>query len=193
WLNHRVAHDSDPDKLRTFGTLLSEEAEAGRLPRAHGVGAICNVIRQALSGGPPRAVVLLGEPGAGKTAIVHELVHLLGHDAPEPWQVLRVSPTDLLAGTTWLGEWQTKVRDLLQAVRYPRRVVLYVPNLEELSQAGRSAQSDSNVATALAPHIERGEVVILGETTPEAVRTGLGAIGSPRRPLPVVDGRAPGR
>jgi ATP-dependent Clp protease ATP-binding subunit ClpC len=189
WLNHRVAHDSDPDKLRTFGTLLTEEAEVGRLPHAHGVASICNVVRQALSGAPPRAVVLLGEPGSGKTAIVHELVHLLRHDSPEPWQVLRVSPADLLAGTTWLGEWQTKLRNLVQAVRYPRRVVLYIPNLEELSQAGRSAQSDSNIATALAPHIERGEVVILGETTPEAFRTGLGAVGSLRRLFHVVEVR----
>jgi ATP-dependent Clp protease ATP-binding subunit ClpA/protein subunit release factor A len=189
WLNHRVAYDSDPDKLRTFGTLLTEEAEAGRLPRAHGVASICNAVRQALSGAPPRAVVLLGEPGAGKTAIVYELVHLLQHDVPEPWQVVRVSPADLLAGTTWLGEWQTKLRNLVQAVRYPRRVLLYMPNLEELSQAGRSAQSDSNVATALAPHIERGEVVVLGETTPEAFRTGLGAVGSLRRLFHVVEVR----
>ena len=44
-------------KLRTFGTLLTEEAESGRLPRAHGVASICNVVRQALSGAPPRAVL----------------------------------------------------------------------------------------------------------------------------------------
>jgi len=189
WLTHRVAHDCDPDKLRTFGTLLTEEADAGRLPRAHGVQPICTVVRQALAGAPPRAVVLLGEPGAGKTTIVHELVHLLRHDYPEPWQVLRVSPADLLAGTQFLGEWQTKLRSLLQTVRYPRRVVLYIPNLEELSDTGRSSHSDSSVATALAPHLERGEVVILGETTPEAYRNGLGAIASLRRLFHVVEVR----
>jgi ATP-dependent Clp protease ATP-binding subunit ClpC len=189
WLNHRVAHDSDPDKLRTFGALLTEEAEEGRLPRSHGLGGMCTSVRQALCGAPPRAVVLLGEPGSGKTAIVYELVHLLRHDYPEPWQVLRVSPADLLAGTQFLGEWQTKLRNLVQAVRYPRRVVLYIPNLEELSETGRSAHSDSSIATALAPHIERGEVVILGETTPEAFRTGLGAVGSLRRLFHVVEVR----
>lgn len=189
WLSHRVAHDSDPEKLRTFGTLLTEEAEAGRLPRSHGSASLCHVVRQVLSGAPPRAVVLLGDPGAGKTALVYELVHLLRHEHPEPWTVVRVSPADLLAGTTYLGEWQTKLRNLVQTVRYPRRVLLYIPNLEELSETGRSAHSDSSVATALAPHIERGEVVILGETTPEAFRTGLGAVGSLRRLFHVVEVR----
>ncbi|MBL8796336.1 MAG: AAA family ATPase [Planctomycetia bacterium] len=189
WLSHRVAHDSDPDKLRTFGTILTEEAEAGRLPRAHGAQSLCHAVRQVLSGAPPRAVVLLGDPGAGKTALVYELVHLLRHEQPEPWTVVRVSPADLLAGTTYLGEWQTRLRNLVQTVRYPRHVLLYIPNLEELSETGRSAHSDSSVATALAPHIERGEVVILGETTPEAFRTGLGAVGSLRRLFHVVEVR----
>ncbi len=189
WLDERVAHDVDVEQLAEFGTLLTAEVDAGRLPRAHGVEATCATVQALLDGSPPRAVVLLGEPGSGKTAVVHELTHRLREDADGPWHVLRVSPADLLAGTTWLGEWQTKVRKLVQAVRAPRRVILYIPNLEELSDAGRSSQSDSNVATALAPHIERGDVAILGESTPEAFRTGLGAIGSLRRLFHAVEVR----
>ncbi len=191
WLAERVAHDVDVDQLSTFGTLLTAEAESDRLPHAYGVEAVCTAVQAVLNGAPPRAVVLLGEPGSGKTAVVHELTHRLRTDLTGPWQVLRVAPADLLAGTTWLGEWQTKVRNLVQTVRQPRRVVLYVPNLEELSEAGRSAQSDSNVATALAPYIERGEVAILGESTPDAFRMGLGAIGSLRRLFHAVEVREP--
>ena len=173
--------------MRGFGTVLTSEAEAGRLPHAFRVDDICAAIQAVLVGPPPRAVVLLGEPGSGKTAVVHELTHRLGNDPAGPWHMLRVAPADLLAGTTWLGEWQTKVRNLVQAVKAPRRVVLYVPNLEELSDVGRSSQSDSNVATALAPYIERGELAIVGESTPEAFRAGLGAIGSLRRLFHAID------
>jgi ATP-dependent Clp protease ATP-binding subunit ClpC len=191
WLAERVAHDVDVDQLRGFGTLLTAETEADRLPHAYGVESVCTAVQAVLNGAPPRAVVLLGEPGSGKTAVVHELTHRLRTDPTGPWHVLRVAPADLLAGTTWLGEWQTKVRNLVQTVRQPRRVVLYVPNLEELSEAGRSAQSDSNVATALAPYIERGEVAILGESTPDAFRMGLGAVGSLRRLFHAVEVREP--
>jgi ATP-dependent Clp protease ATP-binding subunit ClpC len=191
WLEERVAHDVDVDQLRGFGTLLTTEAEAGRLPRAYGVEATCAAVQAVLFGAAPRAVVLLGEAGCGKTAVVHELTHRLRADPSGPWHVLRVAPSDLLAGTTWLGEWQTKVRNLVQMVRAPRRVILYVPNLEELSDTGRSSQSDSNVATALAPYIERGEVAVLGESTPEAFRSGLGAVGSLRRLFHAIEVREP--
>src|SRR5262249_46060084 len=78
-------------------------------------------------------------------------------------------------------EWETKLQRLTPAARHPRRVVLYVPNLEELATVGATTKSDSNVATALAPHIERGDVAIIGESTAESFRKGLGAIRSLRR------------
>jgi ATP-dependent Clp protease ATP-binding subunit ClpA len=56
-----------------------------------------------------------------------------------------------------------------------------VPNLQELSGVGPHSKSDLNVATMLAPYIERGDVTILGESTPDAFRTGLGAVASLRR------------
>lgn len=192
WVKERVAHDIDVDLLRTFGTDLTLEAEAGRLPRAHGVTAACQTLRSILTGPGTRAAVLLGESGSGKTALVHELVHELAHDPAGAWHVLRVSPAEILAGTLYVGEWQTKVLNLVRAIQAPRRVILYVPNLEDLSQAGVSSQSDLNVGSALAPHLERGEIAILGESTPEAFRSGLGAVGSLRRLFHAVEVRDKG-
>jgi ATP-dependent Clp protease ATP-binding subunit ClpC len=192
WLHERLTHDVDVEKLRTQGKLLTEEAAAGRLPRAYEVESACTAVEAVLHGSAPRAAVLLGEPGSGKTAIVHELAHRLHGASGGPWHILRISPAEFLAGTAFVGEWQTKVRDLVQAVRAPRRVLVYVPNLEELSEAGRSSRSDSNIATALAPHIQSGEVAILGESTPEAFRGGLGGIASLRRLFHVIDVPAKG-
>ncbi len=132
-------------------------------------------------GGGPRAAVLLGPPGSGKTAVAHEVVHRLMTLEGGGWRVLRVNPSDILAGTVYLGEWQTKVRDLVEAVKAPRRVLLYVQNLAELAHAGRSSKNDLNVATMIAPHVESGAIAILGESTPEAFRTGLGDVTSLRR------------
>jgi ATP-dependent Clp protease ATP-binding subunit ClpC len=152
-----------------------------------------------LHGDAPRAAVVTGESGVGKTAVVHEIVRRLAthptapvtmgpqaapNPAPPaaaPWTVVQIAPGEFVAGTKYTGEWETKLAQIVEHVRAPKRVLLYVPNLEQLSQVGTWSKSDVNVASTLAPHIERGSVVILGESTVEAFRTGLGAIPSIRR------------
>ncbi len=181
WLEERVTNDVDLELLRTYGTVLTLEAEAGRLPRAYHVEDAVDAVLKVLTGDAPRAAVLVGESGCGKTALVYELTHRLRDDPDGPWHVLRVSPAEFLAGTVYLGEWETKLKKLIDAARHPRRVLLYVPNLEELAYMGVSSKSDANVATALAPHIERGDIAIIGESTPESFRKGLGAVRSLRR------------
>src|SRR5262249_4541400 len=147
----------------------------------HAADEVCDAIVRVLRGKAPRATVLIGPAGSGKTAAIHEVVHRLRSDPDGPWRVVRVSPADLLAGTRFLGEWQTKGQELIDAVSAPKRVLLYVPNLHELSEAGKSSHSDSNVASMLAPHIQNGSVAIVGEATPESFRAGLGAVASLRR------------
>src|SRR5262249_9741110 len=146
----------------------------------YGVDHVLKAVLAVLNGAPPRAVVLVGESGSGKTAVVHELTHRLAR-GPDGWHVLRMSPSEVLAGTTYIGEWETKVRNRLNAGKAPGGVLVYVRNLEELAWMGTWAKSDASVASALAPHIERGDVAILGESTAEAFRKGLGAKGSLRR------------
>ncbi|HVO29716.1 MAG TPA: AAA family ATPase, partial [bacterium] len=187
FIAHKASTEVDLKKLRDFGTDLLAEMDAGRIARAYGVDSVVSTLRDLLVQGKTRAAVLLGEPGSGKTAIVHELAHRLAAEKDGPWRIVRTSPVEILAGTRYLGEWQTKLNDLVNLAKSPKRVILYIPNLQELSDAGRTVQSDVNMATALAPHIESGKIAILGESTPEAFRGGLGAIGSLRRLFHAVD------
>ena len=177
WLSDKASDTLDLAQLRSFGSDLTAAAEQGELPRAHGVEAICSELTALLTAEGSRSAVLIGPAGVGKTAIIQELAHRL----KDEWRVIRVTASDLLAGTKFLGEWQTKVRDLVQAASRPRRVILYVPNLQELQNAGRSANNDTNVASMIAPHIESGDLVLLGESTPEGYRTGVGSDPSLRR------------
>src|SRR5690606_14596944 len=76
-------------------------------------------------------------------------------------------------GTRFLGEWQTRLKELSQALSSPHRAVWYVPDLNRLVDAGTTVHSDESFATMLGPALERGELAILGESTPEAYRRGL--------------------
>jgi ATP-dependent Clp protease ATP-binding subunit ClpC len=178
---------SDPAMLARFGTDLTREAEQGRLARAHRIDRSVSTLIDGLVTGRQRSFVVLGQPGSGKTALIHELVHRLKEHPAGPWRVLRVNPSEILAGTVYLGEWQTKVRELIAMLRAAPRLLLYVPNLSELSQAGRSSKNDLNVATMLAPHVEAGEIAVVGESTEEAFRRGLGADPSLRRLFAAVE------
>jgi ATP-dependent Clp protease ATP-binding subunit ClpC len=181
WVRRRTTVAVDPAELARFGTDLTVLAAEGSLPRAHGVEEPCQALVNLLRREHWRPVALIGEAGAGKSALVNELVYQLAKPENGGWHVLRVSPSDFMAGTHFMGEWETRVRELVEAVRKPRRVLIYVPNLSDLSSVGRWSKSDSNVASALAPYLEEGALVLLGESTPAEYERGLGSIPSLQR------------
>jgi len=180
WLGRATASMVDPAVLARFGTDLTTLAQNGTLTRAHFVDEACQTILKLLHQTPVRSIALLGPAGVGKSSVVHEIVYRLA--LPENgWHVLRVSPADFMSGTRYVGEWETKVRELVAAIRLPRRILLYIPNLSELSAAGTWSKSDSSVATALAPYMDDGSIVVLGESTPDEFERGLGKTPSLRR------------
>jgi ATP-dependent Clp protease ATP-binding subunit ClpC len=181
WITARTTVAVDPQTLGAFGTDLTALAENGTLPHAHCLEAESETVLKLLGREPWRSVALLGAAGTGKSALVNQLVYELAKPENGLWRVLRISPSDFMAGTKYLGEWETKVRELVEAVKKPRRVIIYVPNLSDLSAAGTWSRSDMSVATALAPYLEEGSVLVLGESAPEEFERGIGRIPSLQR------------
>src|SRR5690606_32954256 len=87
--------------------------------------------------------------------------------------VLQTSTGLLLAGTRYLGEWQTRVRDLLDIVRQNRRLIVYITDVNNLLGAGTTSKSEENIADFLAPHVQSGELTLIGECTAEELRRGI--------------------
>jgi ATP-dependent Clp protease ATP-binding subunit ClpC len=174
WLRGHTTIAVSPRQLAQFGTDLTALAEAGTLPRAHHVEQQKAMLLDLFQRERPRSMVLLGKSGTGKSSLVNELVYALARAGNGGWRVVRISPSDFMKGTKYLGEWETRVSELVEAVKRPRRVLVYVPNLADLAAMGRWSKSDANVATALAPHLDDGSVVLLGESTAEEFERGLG-------------------
>lgn len=193
WIRERTATIVSPKALEKYGTDLTLLAQSGALPRAYGVEELVETLVGMIDRETPRSIVLLGNAGCGKSALVNELTYTLARPEHGGWHVLRVSPSDFMAGTLYMGEWETKVKEMVEAIRRPRRVLLYVPKLSDLHAAGRWSKSDSNVASALAPYLEDGSVLLLGESTPKEYERGLGGEESLRRlfdPVKVPDADA---
>jgi len=117
WLNASLVQYVDLDSLAEFGSVMTIEADAGKLPHAYGLDEQINTVLGVLDGPAPRAVVLVGESGTGKTALVQELVHRLRDHPERPGYVLRMTPQDFLVNTRYIGEWETRVRNIVNAVQ----------------------------------------------------------------------------
>ena len=186
-LEEAAASVVDLDTLRGMGRDLTAQDEAGQLPDVIGLDDVCDRVIDMLDSEGPRAIAFLGDPGTGKTAAVYRLVERLRTHPDGPWMVLRVSPPDILVGTLYLGEWQTKLQKLIDNVRRPRKVLLYVPDVHQLLSIGVTSKSDVNATTLLSPYLENGEVAILGESTPDGFRAGLAGAPSFQRLFQTID------
>ena len=148
---------SYPDDLERAVDREREVAELARL----------------LAGSDRRPIVLVGPRKVGKTAIVHELVWRSCARRPERYGGARelwlVSPSRLISGMSYLGEWENRVLAILGYAQ-ARDKVLYFDDLLGLFTAGVSSASDLNVAQLLKPVLEKRQVRVLAEITPEAWR-----------------------
>ncbi|MGE3311610.1 MAG: AAA family ATPase, partial [Limisphaerales bacterium] len=174
WFKKWTKELVDLTALARFGADLTAQWEAGALAPAFEVSRELGDLVERLRREPARPVALVGNSGSGKSALIHALVGSLALPEHGGWRVLRMAPADFLTGTKYIGEWETRVRDLVAAIQHPRRVLLYVPNLAGLSEVGRSEKSDMNVAAALAPHLGEGSIRLIGECTPEEFERGFG-------------------
>lgn len=120
----------------------------------------------ALHAQPSQSVLVVGEPGVGKTSLVRCLAQRLMQDG---WTVFEASASEVIAGQAYIGELEERVRALLAAVHAQRRVLWYIPAFHEAHFAGRHRYSPVGLLDLILPAIEGGRVVVLGETHPAAL------------------------
>jgi ATP-dependent Clp protease ATP-binding subunit ClpC len=118
-------------------------------------------------------VILIGPSGVGKTAIVHEVVRRITHkQCPEALlrrEIWSVTGSSLIAGSKYLGEWEARLTNVVAEVRRKRHI-LFVEDIGDLVDAGRTEGSQSNIAEFLRPYLQTGDVIMIGESTPERLR-----------------------
>lgn len=116
---------------------------------------------------------LIGEPGVGKTAVVEGLAQrMAAGQVPEQMRGKRLLSVDLasvLAGTKYRGEFEERIRDMVQEVRRSGNIILFIDEMHTLIGAG-SAEGAIDAANLLKPALGRGEIQLIGATTLEEYR-----------------------
>ena len=160
--------------LERFGRDLTRLAAEGRFDPIVGRDAELRRLMQVLTRRLKNNPLLIGEPGVGKTAIVEALAQrLVANDVPSPLRGKRLVSFDigaLMAGAKLRGEFEDRVKSVLTAVRDSGgEVLLFIDEIHALVGAGGGAGS-VGAADLLKPALARGELRVIGITTPDEHR-----------------------
>ncbi|MEZ4769320.1 MAG: AAA family ATPase [Caldilineales bacterium] len=171
--DRKEMEEADFWALRSSGVNLTAQAKEKQLGRAYRREPVVEEVLRILAGDSRPSLILLGDSGVGKTAIVHEVARRIQRkECPETLhdrELWSVTGSSLLAGMQFIGQWQEKLTNLVHEVR-KKRHILFVEDIAGLADAGRWSKSDENMASFLKPYIQTGDVVIIGESTPHRLR-----------------------
>jgi ATP-dependent Clp protease ATP-binding subunit ClpC len=156
-----------------LGINLTEAARLGKLDPVIGREKEIERVIQILSRRTKNNPALIGEPGVGKTAIAEGLAHrIVSGDVPETLLNKRVLTLDigsLVAGTKYRGEFEERLKKIIEELRSTNDAVLFIDELHTLVGAG-AAEGAIDAANILKPPLARGELQCIGATTLDEYR-----------------------
>ncbi len=151
-----------------LGFDLTAAARAGTLDPVIGRSKEIQRVVQILSRRTKNNPVLIGEPGVGKTAVVEGLAqHIASGEVPETLQGKRLLTLDigsLVAGTKYRGEFEERLKKVVEELKSAGNCVLFIDELHMLVGAG-AAEGAVDAANILKPSLARGELQTIGATT----------------------------
>ena len=159
--------------LAEFGTNLTTKATEGRLDPVVGRAKEIERVIQILGRRTKNNPVLIGEPGVGKTAIAEGLAQrIANNDIPDTLDDKMVVALDiglLIAGTKYRGEFEERLKKIMDEVRTANNIILVIDEVHTLIGAG-AAEGAIDAANILKPALSRGELQCIGATTLEEYR-----------------------
>ena len=148
---------------------LTQRAKEGKLDTVIGREKELDRMLQILSRRSKNNPCLIGEPGVGKTAIVEGLaLKIVNGTAPARLldkEILLLDLTSLVSGTKFRGQFESRVKGLIEEVKDAGNIILFIDEIHNLVGAGDSAEGSMNAANILKPALSRGEIQVIGATT----------------------------
>ena len=147
---------------------LTQKARDGKLDRIVGRDMETERVIQILNRRQKNNPCLIGEPGVGKTAIAEGLAQrIVDKDVPYKLQskeVYLMDLTALVAGTQFRGQFESRMKGLIEEVKKLGNIILVIDEVHNLVGAG-DAEGSMNAANILKPALSRGEIQVIGATT----------------------------
>ncbi len=164
----------EKDTMLAYGVDLTERARKGKIDPVIGRKKEIEEVVQVLSRRGKNNPVLVGEPGVGKSAIAEGLALLIAEgNVPEQLYnktVFSVDIPGMLAGARYRGDFEERLKDLIDSVLSDGDIVLFIDEIHNIVGAGSSSDNSMDAANILKPLLARGDLQVVGATTVEEYR-----------------------
>ena len=170
--NKKPAKDvkNNHDKiLDEYCTNLNQQVVEGKIDPVIGRVVELEEISQVLARRSKSNVLMIGDPGVGKTAIAEGLAHkIVNGEVPEylkPYTVYNLEIGSLLAGSKYRGEFEEKLKDVLASLNAKGNTILFIDEAHQMQGAGAGGSSSVDFANMLKPALAKGNIKVIASTT----------------------------
>lgn len=173
--DHPVANTNQIDKvINTYCTNLSLAAKQKKIDPVIGRDDEIESIQLVLARRNKCNVLMVGEPGVGKTAIAEGIARKI-HEKKVPkfiedHTVYTLDISALLAGSKYRGDFEERVKAVFKALEKKGKIILFIDEAHMMSGAGSSSQSSNDLSNILKPVLTKGTIKLLASTTWEEYR-----------------------
>jgi ATP-dependent Clp protease ATP-binding subunit ClpA len=157
--------------LEEYCTNLNKHVDEGKIDPVIGREYELEEIAQVLARRHKSNVLMIGDPGVGKTAIAEGLAHKIVHgEVPnylKEYTVYNLEIGSLLAGSKYRGEFEEKLKDVLAALAEKGKTILFIDEAHQMQGAGSGSSSSVDFANMIKPALSRGTIKVIASTTYE--------------------------
>jgi ATP-dependent Clp protease ATP-binding subunit ClpA len=155
--------------LEEYCDNLNQLAEAGKIDPVIGREYEIDEISQVLAKRNKSNILMVGDPGVGKTAIAEGLaLSIINGDVPaylKDFTVFNLDISSLLAGSKYRGEFEEKVKDVIQALVVKGKCILFIDEAHTMRGAGSGSTSGPDFANMIKPALTKGNLKVIASTT----------------------------
>lgn len=159
---------TDDEVFENFTINLNQKAKNGEIDPVIGRDEETNRMIEIISRRTKNNPTLIGEPGVGKTAIVEGLAEAIVKGNVPYYlldkEIYKVDLTMLVAGTKYRGDFEERIKKLLEKAKSDNRIILFIDEIHNIVGAGGS-EGSLDASNILKPYLERGDIQIIGATT----------------------------
>ncbi len=164
-----IDYSKDEKVLEKFGRNINEQVQKGKIDPIIGRDEEIRKIIQILARKNKNNVILLGEPGVGKTAIIEGLAQrIMRQDVPNTLKdkiIYELDMGSLIAGAKFRGEFEERLKAVLNKIKLSEgKIILFIDEIHSIVGAGRT-DGALDASNMLKPLLARGEIDCIGATT----------------------------
>ena len=168
-MNEVPNYENDENVLQKFGRIINDDVKKGKIDPVIGRDEEIRKIIQILARKTKNNVILIGEPGVGKTAILEGLAErIVKSDVPltlKDKQIYELDMGALVAGAKYRGEFEERLKAVLNKIKASEgKIILFIDEIHLIVGAGRS-DGALDASNMLKPMLARGEIDCIGATT----------------------------